>query len=49
MEVKWSVSDHDIKHVLDQARAVCRALEICHEAHEKNHPIEWVVSGHRSR
>ena len=41
-EVQWSASPHDREHVLDQARAVCRALEICCRAHESNVPIQWI-------
>ena len=41
-KVQGSVSSHDRDHVLKQARAVCRALEIRQQAQEDNSPIAWV-------
>jgi len=41
-EVQWSASAFDREHVLDQARAVCRALEIMYEHTAKNEPIAWI-------
>jgi len=41
-EVQWSASAYDREHVLEQARAICRAIEILYEHTEANQPIEWI-------
>jgi len=41
-EVQWSASSHDRERVLEQAKAICRALEIAYHLAVQNVPFEWV-------
>ncbi len=41
-EVQWSASEHDRGRVLEQAKAICRALDIAFQFSEQNLPFEWV-------
>jgi hypothetical protein len=40
-DLKWSVTENDRSRVMEQAKAVCRALEIMYEHVVKNVPVTW--------